>query len=86
MKIAMPDLSHLAVSGSEIAVRATPRAARNAVSLRSGTVRISVTSVPEAGKANAMVQKLLAKAMGLPKTRLCLIRGATSRDKVFRVE
>jgi len=31
------------------------------------------------------VQKILAKALGIPKSRLTLIRGQTSRDKVFRI-
>ena len=77
--------SDLAVPGAEIAVRVTPKASRNAV-LRDGTaLRITVTTVPEGGKANAAVLKLLAHALGIPKSRLELIRGATARDKVFRV-
>jgi uncharacterized protein len=28
---------------------------------------------------------LLAKALGVAKTRLTLLRGATARDKVFRL-
>ena len=82
----MTDLSHLAQPGTEIAVRVTPRAARNAVTLDGETIRVTVTVVPEDGKANAAVIKLLAKALGVAKSRLVLIRGATSRDKVFRVE
>ncbi|PHQ95258.1 MAG: hypothetical protein COB39_13160 [Marinosulfonomonas sp.] len=30
--------------------------------------------------------ELLARALGLPKSRLELLRGATSRDKVFGVK
>ena len=79
------DLSHLALEGAEIAVRVTPKASRDRIVVEEGQIRIYVTTVPEDGKANAAVQKLLAKALGLPKTRLTLIRGQTSRDKVFRV-
>lgn len=84
----MPDpaLAHLAVTGAEIALRVTPKAARNAVVLQNDAIRIYVTTVPEDGKANAAVQALLAKSLGIAKTRLVLVRGATSRDKVFRVE
>ena len=42
--------------------------------------------VPEDGKANAAVIKLLAKALGVAKSRLVLVRGATSRDKLFRID
>ena len=82
----MTDLSHLAQSGAEIAVRVTPRAARNAVLVDGDRLRVTVTTIPEDGKANAAVIKLLAKALGVAKSRLVLLRGATSRDKVFRVD
>ncbi|MTH76184.1 DUF167 domain-containing protein [Paracoccus aestuariivivens] len=82
----MTDLSHLAVSGTEIAVRVTPRASRNEITLQAGAVRVLVTTVPEDGKANAAVVKLLSKSLGIAKSRLTLLRGATSRDKVFRID
>jgi len=81
----LPDLSHLAEAGTTVTVRVTPKAAANGIVLREGQIRVSVTAAPEGGKANAAVQKLLAKAMGVPKSRLELIRGATARDKVFSV-
>lgn len=82
-----PDLSALA-DGSPFAVRVTPRARRNAVLADPGpppVLRVQVTAAPEGGKANAAAIKLLARALGVPKSRLELIRGATSRDKLFRV-
>lgn len=81
----MTDLTELAVAGAEIAVRVTPKASRNAVIVEDGAIRVYVTTVPEDGKATAAVVKLLAKALGVPKSRLELVRGATSRDKVFRL-
>ncbi|MCL7409704.1 DUF167 domain-containing protein [Marivivens donghaensis] len=81
----MTDLSHLAVEGAEIAVRVTPKASRDRILVEDDTIRVYVTTLPEDGKANKAVVKLLSKALGVPKTRLDLIRGATSRDKVFRI-
>ena len=81
----MTDLSHLAVEGAETAVRVTPKASRDRILVEDDTIRVYVTTVPEDGKANKAVVKLLSKALGVPKTRLDLIRGATSRDKVFRI-
>ena len=81
----MTDLSHLAIEGAEIAVRVTPKASRDRILVEDDTIRVYVTTVPEDGKANKAVVKLLSKALGVPKTRLDLIRGATSRDKVFRI-
>ncbi|NVO24156.1 DUF167 domain-containing protein [Donghicola sp. C2-DW-16] len=83
--MADPDLTHLAQVGTEIAIRVTPKASRNAIKEEDGALRVYVTTVPEDGKANAAVVKLLSKAVGVPKSRLELVRGHTSRDKVFRV-
>ncbi|MDR5651154.1 DUF167 domain-containing protein [Ruixingdingia sedimenti] len=80
-----PDLTTLAEPGAEIAVRVTPRASRNAVVVQDGQVRVLVTTVPEDGKANKAVVKLLARALGIAPSRLELVRGATARDKTFRV-
>lgn len=83
----MIDLSHLVISGAQIAVRVTPKARRNDVVVaEDGTIRIYVTAAPEDGKANAAVTQMLAKSLGVAKSRLTLIRGATARDKVFRLD
>jgi len=83
----MPDLSRHAISGRTIAVRVTPKASRNRISeAEDGNIHIYVTTVPEHGKATAQAQKLLAKALGVAKTRLTLVRGASSRDKVFKLD
>lgn len=81
----MSVLAHLARPGAEISVRVTPKAAANRIAVEDDQLRIYVTTVPEGGKATAAVVKLLARALGVPKTRLELVRGAASRDKVFRV-
>ncbi len=79
-------LSHLAVPGSEISVRVTPKASRNAIEAGEDGLRIYVTTAPEGGKANAEVRKLLAKALGVAPSSLSLIRGQAAREKVFRLE
>lgn len=81
----LPDLGHLALPGTRIAVRATPKAARTRLIEEEGALRAYVTAPPEKGKANAAVQALLSKALGLPKSRLRLVRGETARDKVFEI-
>ena len=80
------NLSQLAVSGTDIALRVTPKASRDRLLWHEGQLRAYVTAPPEDGKANEAVRKLLARAMGVAKTQLVLIRGATARDKVFRYQ
>lgn len=83
--MSLPDLSDLATPGTTIALRVTPKASRNVITRDGDDLRIYVTTVPENGKANTAVTKLLAKALGIPKSSLTLIRGETSRDKVFQI-
>jgi hypothetical protein len=78
-------LAHLARPGTRITLRVTPRAAHSRLVAEGENLRAHVTAPPEKGKANAEVQKLLAAALGLPKSRLRLVRGATGRDKVFEI-
>ena len=82
----MTDLSHLARPGARLTLRVRPGARRNEIALEGDLIRVQVTAAPEDGKANAAVVKLLAKALGVAKSRLVLERGATSRDKIFRLE
>ncbi|MGP3699340.1 DUF167 domain-containing protein [Rhodobacter sp. NSM] len=79
-------LLDLVAPGVPFAVRVTPRASRGKVEVQDGTVRVHVTCVPEDGKANRAVTEALAKALGVAKSRLTLVRGATSRDKTFRLD
>ena len=67
-------------------MRVTPRASRNQLTEEDGQLRAQVTAVPEGGRANKAVSELLAEALGVAKTRLTLVRGATSREKVFRLD
>ena len=77
--------------GLRIAVRLTPRSARDAiaglVSLSDGRVVLAarVRAVPEGGRANAALVRLIADALGVPRSRVALVEGATSRVKLLLV-
>ena len=67
-------------------VRVIPRAKINRVEIQpDGTLRVHTTTAPTDGKATADVIKMLAVHYGVPKTSIKLIRGETSRDKVFEI-
>jgi len=76
---------------ARLAVRLTPKAARDRVEGIATDaegrcwLRVSVTAVPENGKANAALVALLAKAWKLPKGAFTLASGATDRRKSLRV-
>ena len=72
---------------AEIAVRVQPRARRaEVVGERAGAIVIRVPAPPVDGKANAAVCALIAAAAGVPRSAVAVVRGASGRDKLVRVE
>ena len=82
----------MAKETTQIPVHATPKAAKNVVGEfkrdASGKweLNVRVTAPPEGGKANKAVCETLAKAIGVPKSRVRVIRGDTSRHKIVEIE
>ncbi len=75
------------MEGCTINLRVQPRASRDSVvRYLDGMLRVSVTAPPVDGKANAAVAELLAKALGVAKSRVRVVRGHTSRDKAVAVD
>jgi uncharacterized protein (TIGR00251 family) len=74
------------VPSALIEVNVQPRASREGLSRAAdGTLRVRVNAAPVEGEANEAVLKALSKALGLPKSRLTIERGQTSRRKLIRI-
>lgn len=78
--------------GFHLAVYLTPHSKRNALGPfytdAAGKVhlRVFVTAVPEDGKANQALIKLIAKTLKLPKSSLMIISGHTCRRKIVEIQ
>lgn len=72
-------------SEGRLAVQVTPGARSEGLTIEAERLLARVRARPEDGKATAAVRELLAAALGLAPSRLELLRGATSREKLFRV-
>ena len=75
----------LADADGRLSARVTPGARREGIEIVSGRVFVKVRAKPEDGKATAAVIDLLAHALDIPASQITLLRGATSREKLFRV-
>jgi uncharacterized protein (TIGR00251 family) len=68
-------------------VRLQPRAARDEIAgERAGAALVRVTEPPLEGRANAALVKLIARRAGVAKSRVSIVRGARSRQKLVLVE
>jgi len=73
--------------GGLLAVRVLPRAGRDeVVGWQGEALRVRVAAAPEAGRANRAVAALLAETLGVPRASIELVRGATTRDKLYRID
>ncbi len=50
-----------------------------------GAIKLKVAAPPVGGKANAEVERFLSKLLGVPRSDVNVIRGASSRDKTVLV-
>jgi uncharacterized protein YggU (UPF0235/DUF167 family) len=80
-----------AKGGVRVAVRLTPRAAADRVGGLAAdadggvALKAGVTAVPEKGRANAALLKLLAKEWRVPRSALEIVSGTADRRKVVLV-
>ena len=67
------------------AVRVVPRAKQNKVVEEEGRLKVFLTDPPVEGQANKALIEVLAGYLGVRKSRIRIIRGEKSRDKVVEV-
>ncbi|GAC1502630.1 MAG: DUF167 domain-containing protein [Bradyrhizobium sp.] len=88
----MADPWRFSTQGISIAVRVTPRSGRDEVdgleTLADGRIvlKVRVRAIADGGEVNRAVIELIAKALGVPKGRVRILSGVTSRLKQIAVE
>ena len=84
----MPDnFVRAAKEGALVKLRVSPGAKGNVVKGLYGedAILLSVAAPPVDGKANAEVEKFLSGLFGVAKGNVCVVGGASSRDKTVLV-
>ena len=76
----------LADGEGRLAVRVTPGARSEGLEIVDGCLLAKVRAKPEDGKATSAVLGLIARALCIAPSRLQLLRGATSREKLVLIQ
>jgi uncharacterized protein (TIGR00251 family) len=67
-------------------VHLQPRASRNGINgVQGDALKLRVTAPPVEGRANKALKKLLAEHLGIPPSRIAIITGQRSREKLVQV-
>ena len=88
----MTDPWRYSTQGISVALRVTPRGGRDDIdgveTLADGrsVVKVRVRAIAEGGEANRAVTELLAKVLGVPRAKVRLLSGVTSRLKQIAVD
>jgi uncharacterized protein len=72
---------------ARIAVRLKPRGHRDElIGVEDGVLQARVSAPPVDGRANAALCRLIAKAVGVAPSKVSVVRGEKSRDKLVEVD
>ena len=70
-----------------LSVRVHPRSRKQEIAeLDENSYKIHVTSAPSKGEANEEVRKLIAKYLAIPLSKVKIVRGHRSRNKLVSIE
>ena len=75
----------LADGEGRLAVRVIPGARGETLEIVGDRLTAKVRAKPQDGKANAALLALVATALGIAPSRVELLRGATSREKLLKL-
>lgn len=82
----------ISTAGVSVSLRVTPRGGRDAIdgieTLSDGrnVLKVRVRAIADGGEANRALAALLAKALGVPKSSVKLLSGATARIKQVAID
>jgi uncharacterized protein (TIGR00251 family) len=72
---------------TRFAVQVQPSASRNEVlGFKEGVLHIRIAAPPVKGKANQELTKYLGGVLGIARSRITILKGATSRKKLVGIE
>jgi hypothetical protein len=73
--------------GVQLKIRVQPRASKNQiVGWMEDSLKVRLTAPPVEGEANVALLRFIAEYFGLPRSKVVLLTGSTSRQKVIRIE
>ncbi len=75
-----------------IVIKVTTQASENKIYsdyvdlLNQRVISVRTTAVPENGKANQAIIKILSGYLKIPKSKMKIIKGQTSKSKIVKIE
>jgi len=75
------------MENARLEIRLKPRAKSDRISIGpAGLLAVAVTSPPVDDRANGHLVRILADRLGVAKSRIAIVRGGHSRNKIVQIE
>ncbi|MBF0512010.1 MAG: DUF167 domain-containing protein [Candidatus Omnitrophica bacterium] len=68
-----------------LSIKVIPKASKNAIKQEAGIMKVYLTAPPVDGKANTALVKFLAQHYDVAQSRIEIIKGETSRNKIVEI-
>ncbi len=69
----------------KVNVKITPNAKKPSIVEEQGLIKVKVSTPAKEGKANKSLIKMLAEYFSVPKSRVIILKGENSRNKVVNI-
>ncbi len=69
-----------------IQIKVIPKSSKLQIIKEGDVIKIKLTSAAQKGKANKQLLELLSKRLKLPKSKIKIVSGESSRDKRISIE
>lgn len=69
-----------------INVKIVPNSSKNDIIIEDNSIKVKVTAQPVENKANKALVEVVAKKLKVPKTKITIVRGLTSKEKTLSIE
>lgn len=76
-------------ASQRVSVRVSPRSSRDEIvgwDAETRRLKVRIKAVPVNNAANEALIKLISKALKVPKSRIQIVRGSNSRDKIIEID
>ena len=70
-------------NGILVTLRIVPNSSKNEIIIEDEFIKVKVTAQPIENKANKALVEFLSKKFKIPKTKIEIIKGETSKDKTL---
>jgi uncharacterized protein (TIGR00251 family) len=74
--------------GKKITIKVLPRSSKNEIvagGAEDGLIKVKLTASPVDGEANEALIKFLSNFWNIPKSKIQIVKGKTSRNKIIEI-